>query len=366
MITEKDEMHTKLSKLKKPKLPEGVVDIANPAFFSIRPRDSLKTYYFGVPSNERSLWIGYMNDARDGMNRFREALRLKRGPSATISSSSAVLMGNLQPLNSNINSSNSPGNGASQSGSVSSTASGSSSVVSSSAGPTSHHSFQSNNSMQSSNSGRSNTTNSSEQYARVGTYEGGAMPGTLAQHSASAPPARQVNIITSPSSPSLGPSNPSPNPQDDDPFGMSASKGSQDGAPYQQHSSPSILGSSSQPQAQTASSNYTQSSPSPYGDPNYQYQHQQPQYQNYNYQNQDYNFGQPQNPALQGYSSSPSPMYSSPSNNSHLYSSSPASQGYSSSPAPQGTATLSTLPTPILLSTDHSHIRDSFVFDSAI
>lgn len=209
MINEQDEMFMKLSKLKKPKAPEGVVDIPNVAFFSIKPRDSIKTYYFGVPSSERTLWVGYLNDAKDGMNRFRESLRLKRGATASLSSSSATLMGNLQPIGGNtvVGHTGAP----TPSGSVSSTESGGSYT---SLGPASGRSFQSG----SSNSIRSNTTNSSSSSGvRLTTIETGTMPGSLAQHSASAPPARQFNIVVSSPLTSL---TPRPMPLDEDPFGL--------------------------------------------------------------------------------------------------------------------------------------------------
>lgn len=305
-------MHSKLSKMKRPKCPEGVVDIATPAFFSIRPRDSLKTYYFGVPSNERSLWIGYMNDARDGMNRFREALRLKRGPVGSISNSSAALMGNLQPL---------AGSGTppsahfavSPSNSVSSAESGSN--TSSGVGPSSSRSFQSANSLQSSNSARSNTTNGSD-YNRINTVEGGMMPGSsLQHHSQSAPPARQ--FVSSPSSPAVSSYTPRPQGSEDDPFGLLASQGPQD-TPQHQQSSPSVLGAS----YNTSDSHSTQSPPPTAYSPQY--------------------------------SSSPS-LYS--------YQQTQA-QPYSSSPNP-GVTTVSVLPQPVLLSVDTT-VRDSFVFDSAM
>lgn len=218
MITEKDELYSKLIKLKKPKAPEGVVDIASPAFFSIKPRDGVKTYYFGVPANERSLWIGYINDAHDGMKGFREALRLKRGATASPSPSvsSSTLLGNLQPIGGG---SFTPNSVVQYNSSVSSTGSGGSSSISSmsggSFGPASGRSWASNASINSSTSHGS--TPRSDHDPRVTTIEGGMMPGGLSQHSASAPPARQIISITS-----TNPLTPRTEPIDDDPFGLMA------------------------------------------------------------------------------------------------------------------------------------------------
>jgi hypothetical protein len=312
MINEKDEAYSKLAKLKRPKVPEGVVDIASPAFFSIKPRDSLKTYYFGVPASERALWIGYMNDAKDGMNRFREALRLKRGATASLSSSSASLMGNLQPISGN-SLTNSGGITASPSGSISSHDGSISTGSYTSLGPSSGRSYQSTNSINSSNSVRSNTTNSSTGEVRQTTIEGGMMPGTnLAHHSASAPPARQFHIVVSPSS-TLTSLTPRPKPLDEDPFGLAQ-----------------IHNDSPEPADSTNPSLSPPLSPTP------------------------------------THTSSPDPMSPamilSPNTTDTMLNSSPLP---STSPTPSGTTVVTFMPQPVIF-TNTSSIRDSFVFDSAL
>lgn len=328
MITEKDDVYFKLSKLKKPKCPPGVVDIQNVAFFSIRPRDSLKTYYFGVPSSERALWIGYMNDAKDGMTRFREALRLKRGATASLSSSSAALMGNLQPIGGNP--STNSGSQPSPSGSVSSADGSVGSYTS--LGPSSGRSYQSQNSINSSNSVRSNTTNSSTGEVRQTTIEGGMMPGNnIAHHSASAPPARQFHIVVSPSN-NLTSLTPRPKPLDEDPFGLIQAHGLSSPSLHESsdssgHRSPSLISSAhlSPPQ-----------SPSP----------------------------SPHQPTL---SSEPlsAAMILSPDMTDTMLSSSPSTPTASTSPPPSGHTVVTVLPQPIIFS-NCSSIRDSFVFDSAM
>ena len=364
MIDEKDEMYGKLVKLKKPKAPEGVMDIANPAFFSIKPRDSLKTYYFGVPSNERSLWIGYMNDARDGMNRFREALRLKRGATASVSSSSAALFGNLQPIGSNANNINInycninnasntlssgfgvggalPGSPHSPSSSISSTESSLGGSYTS-FGPSSGRSFQSTNSVNSSASARSNTTNSSSSGTsgvRQTTIESGTMPGTLAHHSASAPPARQFNVV----SPTASTATLSPRSRlEEDPFGLAVHHQTSPTAELSTHSSPTL--------GTTMSSS-----------PSYNHSPAINGYENVNgssaYNSQLGASGDQLivvGASSSAYASSPAVIVTSPSHTSI----SPVS----TSPAPTGTAVLTVLPQPVLFSNQNS-MRDSFVFDA--
>jgi len=334
-------MYAKLMKLKKPKAPEGVMDIANPCFFSIRPRDSLKTYYFGVPNSERSLWIGYMNDARDGMNRFREALRLKRGATASVSSSSATLFGNLQPIGNTATFPNAGAVGAgSPSGSISSTESSLGGSYTS-FGPSSGRSFQSGQSLNSNSSGRSNTTNSSTTTngPRLTTIESGTMPGTLAHHSASAPPARNFTIA----SPTASPAAISPRSRfEDDPFGLAA----------HHHQSPAA--SESQLTQHQTSPSQQQQYPSAQSSPSLGYTPSpNPALMN---------------PALAGghpdligtSSSSPAVITSSTSSPSTS-----SSYTTSSSPAPVGTTVLTALPQPVIFSNQTS-IRDSFVFDSAL
>ena len=355
MISEKDEMFAKLAKLKKPKAPEGVVDIPNPTYFSVKPRDSLKTYYFGVPNNERALWIGYMNDARDGMTRFREALRLKRGATASVSSSSANLMGNLQPLGSPtaLGNTSSAGGVASPSGSVSSQESLGSYT---SLGPSSGRSFQSNNSIQSNNSARSNTTNSSTDNLRQTTIEGGMMPGTLAHHSASAPPARQFNIVVSPAASPLTSLTPRPAPLDDDPFGLSAAR------QYEPVSQPLSNLSIDSPASGTQSpslGNSTSSNPSAAAPIDAPVPTSSPFAPSLPTSDYFFTTSGNSNPGLLPLLGSSASSVSSTSTTT-----SPVLSP-SVSPAPTGTTIVTVMPQPILFNNSTS-IRDSFVFDSAM
>lgn len=346
MITEKDEMYAKLVKMKRPKTPEGVVDIPNPSFFSIRPRDSLKTYFFGVPQNERALWIGYMNDAKDGMNRFREALRLKRGATASFSSSSAALMGNLQPIGS---SPTMPALDTSMSGGSHNSSLSSQDAASvgsyTSLGPSSGRSFNSVQSGNSSNSARSNTANSDDR-SRLTTIDSGTMPGSLAHHSASAPPARQFNIVVSnPGSP-LTSITPRPKPLDEDPFGLVA------------HPQPTHVSTASSNPALVSSNDAIVSSPS--SSSLISLSITSPQ------ENSAALLLSPDTPdhLLPALSASGSSTQSYATAVGSPTSSAVPSASTSPAPGSVGTATLSAMPQPLIFSS--SNVRDSFVFDSAM
>lgn len=353
-------MYSKLMKLKKPKVPEGVSDIANPSFFSIKPRDSMKTYYFGVPASERALWIGYMNDARDGIARFREALRLKRGATASFSTSSSNVLGNLQPIGASGNGTNGgamTGSGLRTDSNISNSSSMSSQDTTgsyTSLGPSSGRSFQSGQSIQSSNSARSNTANSDDRTGRITTIESGAMPGSLAHHSASAPPARNFNIVISPLGSPLTSLTPRPKPLDDDPFGL-----------VQHHTSSSPPPQSPSPNADdiTDSSNNNNLGTSQTSLASSSSSITQATAQLSLISSAELNTNGADSLHLSNASTSSNLSYATALGTEASPSPAPPHSS-STSPIPSSTTTLTVMPQPLLF--DSASIRDSFVFDSAI